>query len=71
MHKLVTAEGWEFNAQSFVHIGDKLYDMDELSAEQLDYVGAMLNVQGLNAAYAGELKFQAEGLPPFKTLFPD
>lgn len=71
MHKLVTEDGWEFNAQSFVKINGQYYDLDDLNDQQRDYVAAALNVQGLNAAYAGKYIFQAEGLPPFAEVFPD
>lgn len=71
MHKLVTPSGWEFNAGTFVKIGGQYYDVDEMNEAQRNYIAARLNVQGLNAAYAGKLKFQAEGLPPFNEVFPD
>ena len=71
MHKLVTEQGWEFNAQSFVNIGGKYYDMDEMTPEQRNCVGALLNVQGLNGAFAGKAVFRAEGIPPLRELFPE
>ena len=70
MHTLVTSGGWEFNAASFVQIGGVYYDLDDMTPEQRAYIGACLNVRGLGAAYAGKAVFEAEGLPPFHTVFP-
>lgn len=71
MHELVTADGWAFHAQSFVKVRGKYIDLDDLNERQKNYVAAMLNVNGLNAAYAGRALFQAEGLPSFDEVFPE
>ena len=34
MHKLVTPRGWEYNAASFVKIGGRYYDTDDLTPER-------------------------------------
>lgn len=66
-----TRNGYKFWGESFVVIDGKDYPMDEMTKEQRDYVGTMLNVQGLNAYYAGERVYRAEGLRPFEEVFPE
>ena len=69
---LTTPEGWTFNSQAFVNIKGTYYDMDELTPEQKRWVSTMLNVQGLNAAYAGKRVYRpAEPLPPLEEVFPE
>lgn len=68
MHKLVTAEGFEFNAQSFIRVGDKEYDLDEMTEEQQVQIGAHLRMRFLNTWYAGKLEFTAPGLPPVSEI---
>ena len=70
MHKLVTPKGVEFNAASFVKIGDRYYDMDDMTPAQREYIGTCINIRGLNSAYAGRREFYAEGLKPFQEVFP-
>lgn len=71
MHKLVTKGGWEFNAASYVRIGGKYVDLDDLTEEQQKYVATTLNVKALNAAYAGKREYRAEGLPDVREVFPE
>lgn len=71
MHKLVTKDGWEFNAASYVKIGGKYVDLDDLNEAQREYVATRLNIQGLNAAYAGKRHYEAVGLPEFHEVFPE
>ncbi len=69
MDELVTEQGWRFFASSEVMMGDKRYDMDDLSDEQRLYVSGKLNEQALNAAFAGRARFRAENLPELDGLF--
>ena len=71
LKEYTTRNGYKFWGESFVVIDGKDYPMDEMSEEQRDYVGTMLNVQGLNAYYAGERVYRAEGLRPFEEVFPE
>ena len=70
MHKLVTPRGWEYNAASFVKIGGRYYDTDDLTPEQHQYVDTCMNMKGLNSLFAGEREYYAEGLRPFQEVFP-
>ena len=45
--------------------------MDDLTPEQRDYLGALLQVTCLNAIYVGTFEFWAEGLPVIGNVFPD
>ena len=71
MHKLVTKDGWEFNAASYVKINGEYVDTNELTEEQRAYVATLLNVRALNAAYAGKREYRAEGLPDVREVFPE
>ena len=71
LKEYTTRNGYKFWGESFVVIDGKDYPMDEMTQEQRDYVGTMLNVQGLNAYYAGERVYRAEGLRPFDEVFPE
>lgn len=71
LKEYTTRNGYKFWGESFVVIDGKDYPMDEMTQEQRDYVGTMLNVQGLNAYYAGERVYRAEGLRPFEEVFPE
>ena len=71
LKEYTTRNGYKFWGESFVVIDGKDYPMDEMTHEQRDYVGTMLNVQGLNAYYAGERVYRAEGLRPFEEVFPE
>lgn len=71
MHKLVTKDGWEFNAASYVKINGKYVDLDDLTQEQQAYIATALNIKALNAAYAGKREYRAEGLPAFRDVFPE
>ena len=69
---LTTPEGWTFNSQAFVNIKGRYYDMDEITPEQKRWVSTMINVQGLNAAFAGERVYRpSEPLPPLEEVFPE
>lgn len=69
--ELVTKNGHRFTYESFVDIGDKSYPISDLTEEQRNYVFAQRDVQALNAAYAGQYHFRAEGLRPFEEVFPE
>ena len=71
LKEYTTRNGYKFWGESFVVIDGKDYPMDEMTQEQRDYVGTMLNVQGLNAYSAGERVYRAEGLRPFEEVFPE
>ena len=70
MVELVTKSGWKFNSGAFVQIGDKYYDMDELTEAQRRFVSGKLQEQFLNASFAGRVTFEAQGLPQFEDVFP-
>lgn len=70
MHKLVTSKGVEFHATSFVKIGGRYRDLDELTPAQRAYIGTRINIQGLNSAYAGRREFYAAEEASFHALFP-
>lgn len=59
----------KIRAVSYVHVGDRLVCTDDLTQEQKNYVGAMLQVEMLNAAYRGKAEFTAN-LPPLEQVFP-
>jgi len=67
--ELVTEQGWHFFSSAEVLIGDKRYDMDELTEEQRRYVSGKLEEQALNAAFAGKVRFKAKNLPEYEGLF--
>ena len=71
LKEYTTRNGYKFWGESFVVIDEKDYPMDEMNEEQRKYVSTMLNVQGLNAYYAGERVYRAEGLRPFEEVFPE
>lgn len=71
LREITTKKGYKFWGESFVVIDGKDYPMDEMNEEQREYVGTMLNVQGLNAYYAGKRVYKAEGLRPFEDVFPE
>lgn len=70
MIELITEQGWKFNSSAFVHIGDKCYDMDDLTEGQSLFVSGKLQEQALNAAFAGKATFTAKGLPSLEEVFP-
>ena len=69
MIELVTAHGWKFCSSAEVMLGDKRYDMDELTEKQQRFVLGKLNEQALNAAYSGSVMFQAENIPKYEEVF--
>lgn len=71
MVELVTAQGWKFNSCACVNIGGTYYDLDEMTPEQKRNVMGALNVQGLNAAYAGKAVFTAKGIPSVAEIARD
>ncbi len=71
LKEITTSKGYKFWGESFVVIDGKDYPMDEMNEEQRNYVSTMLNVQGLNAVFAGRRVYKAEGLRPFEEVFPE
>lgn len=69
--ELVTPSGYKFWGESLVTIDGKDYPLDEMNEAQRDYVMTRINVNGLNAAFAGRAEFRAEGLPAFEEVFPE
>lgn len=69
--ELVTSSGYHFWGESFAVIDGEDYCLDELTPEQRSYVLAVRDVNALNAAFAGEAEFTAEGLPDFAEVFPE
>lgn len=69
--ELVTPKGYHFWGESLVSIDGKDYPLDEMTPEQRSYVMTNVNVNALNAAFAGEAVFRAEGLPDFEDVFPE
>jgi len=69
MIELTTQAGKSFFTSAQVIIGDKTYDMDDLTGEQKLYVSGKLEEQALGAAYSGRAIFKAEGLPGFAGCF--
>ena len=67
--ELVTAQGHKFFSAAFVHVGGRDYDMDELTDAQRLFVSGKLHEQALNAAFAGEGTFSAQGLPDIEDVF--
>lgn len=57
--------------QAFVHVGERLVNVDDLTPEQREYLGAVLRVTMLNAVYDGKATFRAENLPDPNELFAD
>ncbi len=47
--------------EAYVHVGDKLVNVDDLNAEQKDRLGAALTVTLLNEIYRGKAEFWVEG----------
>lgn len=50
----------KINTQSFVHIGDRLVNTDDLSDEQKDELAAHLKVTYLNELFRGIAEFQID-----------
>jgi len=72
MVQLTTPQGWTFNSAAYVKVGDKWVDVDELNAQQKQYVATKLNEQALNAAYAGKRVYHPETpLPLAEEVFPE
>ena len=69
--ELVTASGYHFWGESFAVIDGRDYPLDEMTPEQRSYVLAVRDVNALNAAFAGQAEFRAEGLPAFEEVFPE
>lgn len=69
--EMVTPKGYHFWGESLVTIDGKDYPLDEMNKEQRDYVCAVRDVNALNAAFAGERVYRAEGLPEFEDVFPE
>lgn len=57
-------------AKAYITVNGQKVDVDTLNPAQRSYLGACLQVQMLNAAYAGKARFWAEGLPPKEEVFP-
>lgn len=70
LEKLVTPKGYEFWAESLVTINGVDYALNEMKPEQKAYVCAVRDINGLNAAFAGERVYSAK-LPPFEEVFAD
>lgn len=66
--ELTTAQGYKFWYESFVTIKGKEYAINEMTPEQQEYIAATINVNGLNAAFAGERVYSAK-LPPAREVF--
>ncbi len=47
--------------EAYVHVGDKLVNVDDLNAEQKNRLGAALKVNFLNEIYRGKAEFRVEG----------
>ena len=47
------------------------YPLDEMTREQRSFCLAVRDVNALNAAFAGQAEFRAEGLPAFEEVFPE
>ena len=69
--EMVTPKGYKFWGESLVTIDGKDYPLDELTKDQRDFVMATVDVNALNAAFAGEAVFKAEGLRSFEEVFPE
>lgn len=54
-----------------VQVGDKLYNLDEMTPEQKKFVGTHIRLNLLNGAYAGKAEFYAPNLPPVEEVFPE
>lgn len=68
--ELTTESGHKFWYESLVTIRGKEYALNEMTPEQQEYIAATLNVNGLNAAFAGERVYSAK-LPPAREVFRD
>lgn len=71
LEELVTPKGYHFWGESFAVIDGEDYPLNEMTPEQQSYIMTKVNLQALNAAYAGEAEFYAEGLPEFEEVFPE
>ena len=68
--ELVTEKGYHFWGESFATIDGEDYPLDEMTPQQRSYVLAVRDVNALNAAFAGQAEFTAQGLPAFEEVFP-
>lgn len=68
--ELTTEKGHKFWYESLVTIGGKEYPINEMAPGQQAYIAAAININGLNAAFAGERAYSAK-LPPVKEVFGD
>lgn len=69
MVDLVTEDGGKFKISAQVILGNKCYDMDQLTENQRRYIAGKLNEHAMNSAYAGRYGFCAEGLPDLEEAF--
>lgn len=68
--ELITEQGHKFWYESLVAIGEKEYPINEMTTGQQSYIAAAININGLNAAFAGERVYSAK-LPPANEVFGD
>lgn len=71
LQELVTPSGYHFWGESLVTIDGVDYPLDEMTREQRSFCLAVRDVNALNAAFAGQAEFRAEGLPAFEEVFPE
>lgn len=55
---------------AYIHVGDQLVDVDTLTPNQRDYVGARLRMEFLNSIHRGQAVFTTN-LPPRESVFPE
>lgn len=68
--ELTTEKGHKFWYESLVTIGANEYPINEMGTGQQAYIATAININGLNAAFAGERVYSAN-LPPVNEVFVD
>ena len=61
----------EIKVDAYVNIGETLVDIDSLTKQQRDYIGKVLNYQGVRAALGNRGVAKPPKLPPIEEVFAE
>ena len=62
----------KINVVSYIHVGDKLVNMDDLNEQQKQYVATLLNQRYMNALFRGKAVFGLpDDMPAAEDVFPE
>ncbi len=61
----------KITVQAFVHINNKLVDVDTLNEQQREYIGELLNYKAVSAVYRGRAEVILPDLPKKEEVFAE